>query len=190
MLDPGTNNYINMLSADVNLTKDQIYYIRLNLTDRANAIKVLFDEGVTEQVDNPTLIKSFNTWQTTKEGFGTPYNLRLSAEVVKIGLAAGIDEPLAQVVRSYSLEQNYPNPFNPTTKISYSLGTSGPIKLVIFDVLGRQVRTLVDEIKSVGIYQVEWDSRNAAGQLVPTGIYFYQLTSGQGVLTKKMLLVK
>jgi len=105
----------------------------------------------------------------------------------------------------FSLSQNYPNPFNPVTKIRYSipsnvrrettpgggqasnqLTTAGAsVKLIVFDILGNEVATLVNEIKAPGNYEVEW---NAAG--LASGIYFYRFKSGSHIDVKKMVLVR
>jgi hypothetical protein len=83
------------------------------------------------------------------------------------------------------LQQNYPNPFNPATVISYQLSTVSEVKLMVYDVLGREVRTLVDEVKPAGGYTVSFD---AAG--VASGVYFYRLIAGQFVGTRKMVLME
>jgi photosystem II stability/assembly factor-like uncharacterized protein len=85
----------------------------------------------------------------------------------------------------FSLEQNYPNPFNPSTKISWQSPVGSWQILKIYDVLGNEVATLVDEYKPAGKYEVEWDASNH-----PSGIYFYQLKAGGFVSTKKMILIK
>jgi hypothetical protein len=89
----------------------------------------------------------------------------------------------------YKLEQNYPNPFNPTTKIRYSIANVGSglalTELKVFDILGNEIATLVDEQKEVGYYEVEF----AATQLA-SGVYFYRLQAGNFIQTKKMLLLK
>jgi hypothetical protein len=84
----------------------------------------------------------------------------------------------------FSLAQNYPNPFNPSTTISYSLPKTAFVSLRIFNTLGQEVATLVNEQKEAGYYQVRWNA------VVPSGIYFYQLQAGEFVETKKMILLK
>ncbi|GBD86110.1 hypothetical protein BMS3Abin03_00019 [bacterium BMS3Abin03] len=86
---------------------------------------------------------------------------------------------------SYSLLQNYPNPFNPTTTISYSLEKNGLVILKVYDILGNEVATLVNENKTAGDYYVKFDASN-----LPSGIYFYRLISGSFLSTKKLLLLK
>ena len=85
----------------------------------------------------------------------------------------------------FQLQQNYPNPFNPQTKISFSVPKESFITLKIFDVLGREVATLMNEKKPVGEYSVPWNADN-----VPSGVYFYKLLAGDFVETKKMVFVK
>ncbi len=86
---------------------------------------------------------------------------------------------------SYSLDQNYPNAFNPSTKIKYSIPQSSNIIIKVFDILRNDIKTLVNEEKQTGTYELTW----YAGQL-PSGVYFYQRKSGDYSETKKMLLLK
>ena len=86
---------------------------------------------------------------------------------------------------SFSLSQNYPNPFNPSTAISYSLPKSGNVILRVFNILGNEVATLVNEDKDAGQYKVEFDASNLS-----SGIYFYKIQAGSFAETKKMILLK
>ena len=86
---------------------------------------------------------------------------------------------------SYELRQNFPNPFNPTTEISWQLAAGSPVKLLVYDITGKKVATLVDEWQSPGIYSVNFDASSLAG-----GVYFYQIQAGEFMQTRKMLLVK
>lgn len=86
---------------------------------------------------------------------------------------------------SFELYQNYPNPFNPTTSIQYALSSQQFVTLKVFDVLGNEVATLVNEVKHPGIYEVEYDASK-----VSSGVYFYQLKAGSFVETKKMILLR
>jgi len=100
------------------------------------------------------------------------------------------------VVLSYQLQQNYPNPFNPSTTISYRLPGDSQVRLTVFDILGGEIATLVNEVKGTGAYSVTWDGMNGAGKKVSSGIYLYQLTAIQAdgargfVEIRKMLLLK
>ncbi|MCD6160794.1 MAG: T9SS type A sorting domain-containing protein [candidate division Zixibacteria bacterium] len=90
----------------------------------------------------------------------------------------------------FYLAQNYPNPFNPTTNISYELPSDGIVNLEIFDILGRKVRTLVDEYQSAGRQTIIWNSRDSDNNPVSAGIYFYRLQAGDSQIVKKMVLLK
>jgi len=91
----------------------------------------------------------------------------------------------SNTIIEYSLGQNYPNPFNPTTAINYSIKTAGEVTLKVYDMLGTEVASLVNEIQEAGTYSVEFNAGN-----LPSGIYFYTLTSGNFVDTKKLILLK
>jgi hypothetical protein len=86
---------------------------------------------------------------------------------------------------SFYLEQNYPNPFNPSTVISYQLPVSSDITIKVFDVLGNEIATLVNEFKAAGKYEVAFNSERLV-----SGVYFYQFKAGNYINTKKMILLK
>jgi hypothetical protein len=97
----------------------------------------------------------------------------------------GIAENETNLPIEYALKQNYPNPFNPVTTIKYQIPELSFVTLKVYDVLGSEIITLVNEEKPVGSYEVEF---NAAG--LPSGVYFYQLNAGEFINTKKMILLK
>jgi hypothetical protein len=86
---------------------------------------------------------------------------------------------------AYKLSQNYPNPFNPVTQIEFSIKEAGNVKLVIYDVLGREVQILVNEEMAAGSYNAQFDGANLA-----SGIYFYRIEAGNFTALKKMMLIK
>ena len=90
----------------------------------------------------------------------------------------------------FMLAQNHPNPFNPDTRIEFALDVASPVKLEVFNTLGRKVRTLVDEHLSSGVHTVSWDARSDDGDRVPSGTYLYRLTTGTRVVSKTMTLLK
>jgi hypothetical protein len=87
----------------------------------------------------------------------------------------------------YSLSQNYPNPFNPATRIQYSVANAGMVTLKVYNMLGQEVKTLVNEEKSAGIYEVTF---NAAGLSLASGVYIYRIKAGDFVKVKKLMLIK
>ncbi len=89
------------------------------------------------------------------------------------------------VVRSFNLEQNYPNPFNPSTTINYSLANDEYVSLKVYDIMGREVAELVNEDKTAGTYSLDFDASSLA-----SGMYFYKISAGNFVSTKKMVLLK
>jgi len=94
------------------------------------------------------------------------------------------------VPAKYSLENSYPNPFNPTTTIKYHIAKSGNVKIEVFNINGQLIRTLIDSYHTPGDYFIMWDGRNAAGNIVSSGTYFYRMTAGEFTQTKKMVFLK
>ena len=126
-----------------------------------------------------------------------------NAEVLVTGqsspsIALYIPQPVPTLVSTHStvpltisrLEPNYPNPFNSTTQISYRLATPGPVRLEVYNVLGQQVHTLVDQVQAAGFYQVPWNARDQRGIAVATGVYLMRLHYPGGVQTRRLLLLK
>jgi hypothetical protein len=114
-------------------------------------------------------------------GFGGYYVSIVYKTTNVTGISAG--KPV--VPKGFSLSQNYPNPFNPSTVITFSVGTYGHTSLRVYDLLGREVATLVDGMKSTGNYTVTLNAVN-----LPSGVYFYRFQSGTYSNTKKLLLLK
>ncbi len=125
-------------------------------------------------------------------------NIQYLTEVIKAATAVlvGIDEQVSGIEGeatpiTFSLLQNYPNPFNPTTTIKFSIPSVETTrrvvstKLIVYDILGREIRSLVNEVKAPGTYEVQFDASNLA-----SGIYFYRLIAGDFVQTRKMILLR
>jgi hypothetical protein len=96
----------------------------------------------------------------------------------------------AIVPREFALNQNYPNPFNPATAISYQLLANSFVTLTVFDVLGREVTTLVNAPQSPGYYTVPWGAQDAAGKRVASGVYFYRIQAEKFIAVRKMVLLQ
>ncbi|MDZ4723693.1 MAG: choice-of-anchor B family protein [candidate division Zixibacteria bacterium] len=154
---------------------------------------------------NPLEIASYDTYPQAGYGYNgcwTVYPFFASGKIVASDRSTGLyvlrlgDAPLDvddgdnALPRSFSLEQNYPNPFNPTTTIQFSLQNRSHVTLVVYNTLGQEVTTLVNETRSAGMHTVVWNGKNSGGQTVSSGIYFYQLRTDAGFESKKMILLK
>ncbi|MAX13107.1 MAG: hypothetical protein CMG11_03470 [Candidatus Marinimicrobia bacterium] len=91
---------------------------------------------------------------------------------------------------SYTLSQNYPNPFNPVTQISFDAGISGEVSIIVYDILGNKVKTIMNGFVTPGNYVASWDAKDESGNNVSSGVYIYSLVSSEQTISKRMLLVK
>jgi len=105
-------------------------------------------------------------------------------------LGGAFVDGIRPIPTEFALDQNYPNPFNPETIIRYQLPESGDVALMIYNILGQEIRTLFHEPKDAGYYQAIWDGKDTAGHSVSSGVYFYRLITHNQVMTKRMLLLK
>jgi len=96
----------------------------------------------------------------------------------------------AQLPAGFALDQNYPNPFNPVTHIEFDLAAPSDVRLTVYDLLGREVTTLLDARCESGRHGVEWNGRDADGRAVASGVYLYRLETESGALSRKMILMK
>jgi hypothetical protein len=122
----------------------------------------------------------YATWSGTSYGYSYNWFAQLRSFDIVNGLN---DEKSAP--QEWKLYQNYPNPFNPTTTISYQIPKNGFVSLVVYNALGREVKTLVNEAKTQGIHSVEFNASN-----LPSGVYIYTLKAGEYVASRKLMLVK
>jgi L-ascorbate metabolism protein UlaG (beta-lactamase superfamily) len=104
---------------------------------------------------------------------------------IELNVGSTFVENVQEIPAGFTLSQNYPNPFNPSTTIKYQVPKTSVVILKIFDILGREVAFLVNEEKSAGTYDIQWDASNMSG-----GVYFYRLKTEGFVETKKMILLK
>lgn len=109
------------------------------------------------------------------------------SDEIMVGAVTSVAEHMPAV---YALEQNYPNPFNPATTIRFAIPTQSGVSLAIYDLLGREVRRLVDDRKQAGYHEVVWDGKDNAGNAVGSGVYMYKLTAGEFSKTERMVLMK
>lgn len=120
-------------------------------------------------------------------GTSTTYVVADAIRIISYDPATPVEEEFNTIPSEFILYQNYPNPFNPSTKISWQSPVGSWQTLKVYDILGNEVATLVNEYKNPGFYQIEFD---ASAFNLKTGIYFYQLRSGSFVETKKLILIK
>ena len=106
------------------------------------------------------------------------------------GEAVSAIENIQQLPTTFSLHQNYPNPFNAQTIIPYQLPQAGKVQLVIYDIAGQKVRTLMDKTQPTGPYRIVWNGRDDADRAVASGVFFYRLSTEDQVQTRRMLLLK
>ena len=121
--------------------------------------------------------------------FGT-YKIQIR-DADDLGTTMGFDDDVNTNPYEYALHENFPNPFNPETQIRFSIGSEEAVKLIIYDMMGRQVQTLINgDSFSAGYHIVNWNGLDSKGQKVPSGVYIYRIKAGSFIADKKMLLVK
>jgi len=149
--------------------------------------------------------QSFSTITNVLDLLGTPRGLYAAGEFMYAG--SGYSNEIAlwenytptaiepesnsvQIPQQFQLSQNYPNPFNPITTIEYALPKDVDVQLVVYDITGRQVKTLVNKKQSAGRYSIQWKGMNDNGQTVSSGIYIYRIVAGANTQNHKMVYLK
>ncbi|HUX93447.1 MAG TPA: FlgD immunoglobulin-like domain containing protein, partial [Ignavibacteriaceae bacterium] len=102
----------------------------------------------------------------------------------------GVQNTNSNIPTTFHVSQNYPNPFNPSTIIQYSLPQANKVKIVVYDISGKEIALLADNFQNAGTYNVTWTGKNNSGQQVASGIYFYTVQAGNFSQTNKMVLLK
>lgn len=110
--------------------------------------------------------------------------------LITVDFATTIDDGRAQLPAAFGLHQNFPNPFNPNTYIRFDLPQQSRVHLIVYNLLGQKVRTLVNGVQDAGFREILWDGKNDAGVSVSSGVYLYRITSERFVKTRKMMLLK
>lgn len=153
---------------------------------------------VSTTADGPVIITSHTPKQIVKRGTITFYYavaiganqsemlLNMNEAQTKYNLLTDV-ETESQMIKDYALYQNYPNPFNPSTTINYQLPEASFVQLKVFNLLGQEVATIINEYQQAGIYHSTFSASNYE---LPSGIYFYQLKAGNFTATNKMILIK
>ncbi|HJN68629.1 MAG TPA: FlgD immunoglobulin-like domain containing protein, partial [Candidatus Marinimicrobia bacterium] len=160
----------------------------------ADNMKVADNSGIIEIMNNSDQlviaydIKDDTDWilAGNKE-----YSLSGSGEIIVSGDITGFTlNKVPEIPFTYFVSQNYPNPFNPATRLQFEVGDQINVKLVIYDMLGRIVRTLEEKEYTPGRYTINWDGKDNSGNYVSSGIYIYRMKAGDFVGHKKMTLIR
>ncbi len=168
----------------------------------ANALPPPFKDSL---IVKPTFSQSqlraaYNYLFVSRDGSYGVHNAKYAIGLLQksMDILTGVETVSYDLPETYTLTQNFPNPFNPTTEIQFSVPRESKLQLIIFDILGRKVKTLVDNVLPAGNYKASWDALDDNGQRVASGVYLYRIVaqsaSGRGgeqfVMTKKMILLK
>jgi hypothetical protein len=122
---------------------------------------------------------------TPSIGFQVGDRFVFNPTVVATSVENGNEPPL-----TFSLSQNFPNPFNPTTNFEFRLPVRNMVVVKVFDLLGREIATLVNDTRDAGTYRVSWNGQSVNGVATSTGVYFCRIEAGDFVQTKKMVLIR
>jgi hypothetical protein len=159
--------------------RQSVYWLRTSVVSSAGVVS-----------ESPQYKLTATLGQAHPVGWSTSQEYQLHAGFWQIFTELISTDAALPEVPANALYQNYPNPFNPQTTISYSVATTSPVAVLIYDLEGKRVRTLVRDIVPAGSYQVNWDGRGDNGQTVPSGMYFCRLEIGGYTSVKKMLMLK
>jgi minor extracellular serine protease Vpr len=174
-LNAGSINHISMVPANVAVTAGVDYHVVISVTNATDTV-IFRADTVTSTVRSS--MYNGSTWGLLSG------NVRIRTIVTSGAGSTGV-EALIGIPETYALEQNYPNPFNPSTTIGFSIPSQKRVVLKVFNILGQEVTTLLNEDMAAGQYKVAWNTSGIA-----TGTYFYRLQAGSFVESKKMVLLK
>jgi len=137
---------------------------------------------------------NWNGYNTVNGWFSNPELNENNYWAYNVGFLCKISNSLSitddELPKAFSLHQNYPNPFNPVTTLRYNLPDDGNVNITIYDMMGRQISTLVSSQQTAGYKSLQWNATNNAGSPVSAGIYLYMIQAGDFRQTKKMVLLK
>ena len=196
-LTPGGSNFVELSPLNVNVASGTDFHVVWEVVGGAgDTLQFLLDDGTTTPTDRSSSYRVgvnglgwYNRADANYAAGKTPSfeNFLITAYIA--ATVSDVELVSAEIPREFMLHQNFPNPFNPSTRISYSVSERGRVQLRVFDVLGRNVATLVDAMQSPGTYEAQWDLAN--GSLpIASGVYFYRLEQGTRSRSQKMVLLK
>jgi len=132
------------------------------------------------------LSKTYRFFSIAKDNVGNSEPMKTKEELI----VTLIPEPPEELPREFILYQSYPNPFNPVANIKYALPKPAKTKIAIYNLMGQQVRVLIDSDQPAGYHTIQWDGTNDGGNKVATGQYFYRMKAGDFVKVRKMMLIR
>jgi hypothetical protein len=169
-----TSTEIGDFSLDTNITYIDISYMDLieNMTENNTTFATIeWTVDVTDGIDTVTADNA-------------PFSLNVDGSDA---LSSLVEKLIPEV---FALHQNYPNPFNPVTTLQYDLPEDALVNITIYDMMGRQVKTLINGSQTAGYKTIQWDATNNFGEPVSAGLYLYTIEAGEFRQTKKMILLK
>ncbi len=207
IIDPGSSNVVPLVGSPINNTelkataatlswftpaqsKAKLSYT-VEYSESNNFANSKIASGLSEPQLNISGLKENTTYYWRAKSVdpqGTSSKFSEVALFRTSGKVTGVEEQ--EIPSQFELSQNYPNPFNPTTVISYALPKNTFVTIKVYDMLGREVKTLVNKENAAGRYSVDWNGDDNFGSKVSTGAYVYRITAGDFVSVKKMILIK
>lgn len=198
--------YFEELFVRIALTESELYWQAPNgavwhqqtmrdMIPNATGTSIEIDYGETVQltqnfsVPSPLVLQNCDLVVWLQSDYMQEIYQTARVNVLELGPVDVDDEPIS-LPESFSLAQNYPNPFNANTAITYNLDNESSVDLAIYDLAGRKVAQLVDDIQGAGNHQVVWNGHDMNEREVSTGIYFYRLEASGQTQTRRMVLLK
>jgi hypothetical protein len=183
-LDIATRNgTLAAVSSNIHLSNGELTHNN-NILMTSGSVTVQFNYTAPNSGNTDTLWATGLATNSDNSTSGDDWNWATSKRLI-IRNPTGVTNISSEVPGSYSLSQNYPNPFNPSTKISFSIPKSTAVKLTVYDMRGKEVETIFNQVLQAGSFEADWHPANFS-----SGIYFYTLKTNDFTQTKKMILIK
>ena len=189
------NSSINEIIRDTMTISEADFSVTLPGIDSSNNYTIDFfvDVNGNGSYDAPPADYAWRTFLTPSFHGDTTLSFAHTMDFIDIewdvvASVAAADE--TGMVKNYRLAQNFPNPFNPATTIEFSIPANENVQLIVYNILGQKVKTLIDRAFPSGTYSILWDGTNEAGTQVAGGLYIYRLTAGKTAVTRKMIYMK
>ncbi len=182
---------------EVELGEPADLLLGIDVAQLDGTLRIALASGFTPQVGDSFVVLQASSVVNEFQQVETPVNIEVNigyeadrVVVVVSNVITAVDEPTELLPQDFALRQNYPNPFNPETSIEFTLPVASQVRLVVYDLLGRAVKTLVSGHLTAGYHTVQWDGRDEAGRLVASGLYLYRLETERAVLARRLVLMR